>query len=322
MRARGKARVAGAIAGLSVALSGAVTGARATAARPSIVFTTNRDGRAHVWVMNADGTDQRQLTSGSMDDIEPSWSPDGTIAFSRGTAYNQSNFASSNIWIMAADGTGAHALPAPPNTVNYRPSWSPDGRLIAFVRGGLDGLPVTSTEIWVMDRDGSHQRRITIGTFPTWSPDGARLGFECGFDICTTALDGRGQVQVTHSGDAVAPNWYPGTRIVYARSIGTGFAVPGGPSTKARQIFVVNADGSNVTRVTNDGDQDIFPAWSPDGATIALSQATISAATLCCGFQIVTVRADGSDRRVLTDVNPAEPFLGESFPAYASVLRR
>jgi TolB protein len=271
--------------------------------------------------MSADGTNQRELTSGPLDDIEPSWSRDGTIAFSRGTGYNQSNFVDSTIWVMAANGTGAHALPAPSDTVNYRPSWSPDGRHIAFVRDGMGGLDAPNAEIWVMDRDGAHQHQVTTSgannTFPTWSPDGTRLAFECGFDICTIGVDGRGLVKLTHTGDALAPNWYPGNRIVFPRSIGTGVAPPGGPSTKVRQIFVMNPDGSGVIRVTNDSYQDIFPAWSPDGGTIAFSQATTSVLTACCGFQIVTVHADGSDRRVLTRASAVEPLLGESFPTYA-----
>jgi Tol biopolymer transport system component len=105
-----------------------------------IVFASDRGplrarGAMHLWVMNADGTGQTQLTFGSGED-EPAWSPDGTrIAYT--VVFGGQPFA---VWAMNANGTNASALatgflPAPGGWVEFhpgQPTWSPDSKRIAF----------------------------------------------------------------------------------------------------------------------------------------------------------------------------------------------
>jgi Tol biopolymer transport system component len=119
-----------------------------------------------VYVMNADGTDQRNLThTQEAEEWAGDWSPDGrTITFA---AYDgQSN----RIFLINADGSGKRALTdeIPPETFM---SWSPDGRKIAFFDAG----------IFVVNADGSglHRlaRNVAFQGGPTWSPDGQKLIF-------------------------------------------------------------------------------------------------------------------------------------------------
>ena len=118
-----------------------------------IAFSSNRDGNYEIYVMDADGKNQRKLTNGSFDNWAPSWSPDGEpIVF----ASNREGFGSSEIFVMNADGKNRQRLTG--NRQNdLFPSWSPDGERIAFVsrREGNSEIYVINTE---SRRD---QRRLT-----------------------------------------------------------------------------------------------------------------------------------------------------------------
>ena len=107
-----------------------------------ITFSTDRDGDAEVYVMNADGTGQAPLTANTISDANPTWSPDGTrIAFERPEVFCA-------IWLMNADGTGqAQVYPQ-----GADPAWSPDATQIAFsVHSGIA----------VVDADGSGYHEVT-----------------------------------------------------------------------------------------------------------------------------------------------------------------
>jgi hypothetical protein len=110
-----------------------------------IAFTRAVGGGIEVWVMNADGGDQRPVTSGAVDQ-DPVWSPDGSrIAFARGN----------EIYVVAARG-GAPRNLTRHSSADSEPCWSPDGSLIGFTsdRGG-------SPDIWTMRADGTGARRLT-----------------------------------------------------------------------------------------------------------------------------------------------------------------
>ncbi|MCK4822641.1 PD40 domain-containing protein, partial [bacterium] len=82
------------------------------------------DFSSTIWVMNADGSNKKQLTSDNRDHF-PEWSPDGRkIAFQSGPIGEEA------IWLMDSDGTGKIQLTD--NTSNVFPHWSPDGEKIVF----------------------------------------------------------------------------------------------------------------------------------------------------------------------------------------------
>ena len=135
----------------------------------SIAFESRRGGRADIWVMRADGTEQAPLTSDAGDETHPDWSPDGARL-----VYDAEKDGVWNLHVMDADGRGGRALTEGPSGAGAfarHPAWSPDGSRIAF-----DSERDGDIEIYLMAADGSGVLRLTrapgMDTHPAWSPDG------------------------------------------------------------------------------------------------------------------------------------------------------
>jgi Tol biopolymer transport system component len=169
-----------------------------------------------VYVMNADGSRQRNLThTPESGEGDPAWSPDGQhIAFTR-LAWSRP--VEVGIVVMNADGSAKHAVtPTIAHTGDgwiTETAWSPDGRRIAF-----DDHDAT----YIVNADGSGLRRLAQNaTFHSWSPDGRKLIFsrlrnphegppataaaaaaarQAGADLWVMNADGSGQRIITHVG--------------------------------------------------------------------------------------------------------------------------
>ena len=243
----------------------AATSGDAAVGPGKIAFTSNRDGNAEIYAINADGSSQTRLTNNFDEDGFPSWSPDGARIASQ-----SSRDGNWEIYVMNADGSNQVRLTTNPD-LDMLPAWSPDGARIAYVTRTGEG----SEEIYLMNADGSNQVRLTFNldkeASPTWSPDGTKIAFTSTRggrqEIYVMNADGSDQVPLAdplssggfHKHEA--PAWSPdGARIA--------FHSPRGGSD---EIYVINADGTNETRLTNNPEHivDLFPAWSPDGTKIA-----------------------------------------------------
>ena len=129
-----------------------------------IVFVSDRTGLNQVWIMNADGSGQRQLTFDSTKkDQTPEWSPDGTkIAY---TVDVSTTVAGGDIWVMNADGSDQQPITSGPER-DFGPVWSPDGTQIAFLDFG-------SRTVFVMNSDGTGRLAVHPGGVqfvPAWQP--------------------------------------------------------------------------------------------------------------------------------------------------------
>jgi TolB protein len=234
-----------------------------------------------VWTVGADGRGPRNITrDGSAS--SPAWSPGGdTLAFARGDG----------IFVVPRSGSGRrHVARRADPTV---PAWAPDGRRIAFTTPG---------EVRIVGANGTGERLLARGAFSEtraiwspdgrwlayagtsgaasgvfvvssaggrprllsrreeearWAPDGRRIALvrsgtprEAG--IFLAAPDGRGKRRLTRGLDT-EPTWSPdGRRIAFRRGLLVG------------DIYVVNADGSNLRNLTRTRMLDERqPAWRP-----------------------------------------------------------
>lgn len=250
-----------------------------------ILFSRFSGGNNEIYVMDADGSNQQNLSNNPSNDWWPSSSPDGTkIAF---TARRDGN---DEIYVMNPDGTNQQRLTFNTST-DYEASWSPDGTKIAFT-AFRDGN--NNREIYVMNADGSNQQNLSNNALrdesPSWSPDGTKIVFTSSRDgneeIYVMNADGTNPQNLSNnaSGDR-RPSFSPdGTKIVFSTSRGGG-----------DEIYVMNADGSNQQNISNSASFDIEPSWSPDGTKIAFSTNRTSSA-----WDIYIMEADGSNSQNLT----------------------
>jgi TolB protein len=148
-----------------------------------------------IYVMNADGSGQRNLThTPEAGEGDPSWSPDGQhIAFAQAGPRGERR-----IIVMNADGSAKRAVtPASIYTGDrgITAAWSPDGGSIAFW---------DHDAIYVVNADGSGLRRLAQNAFegPTWSPDGRKLIFVRLPGLWVMNADGSGQRNLTRDGGA------------------------------------------------------------------------------------------------------------------------
>jgi len=231
--------------------------------RQKIAFMSDRDGDMEIYVMAADGSDVQRLTIHRGRDSAPVWSPDGNqIAFARG---NMDPPRTQSIYVMDSDGSNVKRL-TEFETGGYT-SWSPDGERIAF-EGNFDGI----WEIYVMDSNGSNVQRIThtpvrdAGSFaPEWSPDGQKIVFDSNrdgsFEVYVMDADGSNVQRLTHNDkDDARPAWSPdGQRIAFNSSRDGSSDQPN--DYAEFEIYVMDADGGNVERLTSNNHIDGHPDW-------------------------------------------------------------
>ena len=260
-------RRGGVAAGVSSGLSWSPNGRR-------IAFS---DG-LRMWVMDADGTHVvcvDRTEGGRLGPGPPAWSPTGRwIAYSASRRNPATNTWERDIWVVRTDGSEVRRLLKTPH-VDYDVAWSPSGRRVAVTE-------VWTGELYVMNVDGTHPRALTPGfaaLSPEWSPDGRTIVVEHALPN-TSAMEWEIWVVDVRNGrrhrlspvsyePARHPTWSPDGRMVaFVRGDsgwGDGINVGARPRSAA-EIYVMNADGAGLTRLTRNRLGEAFPAWQPTGA--------------------------------------------------------
>jgi Tol biopolymer transport system component len=229
--------------------------------RKRIAFSMNaaRGSSIGLYIVNANGTGVRKVSTGRRDNVAPAWSPDGTkIAFSSGTASS----LYSHIFVKNLK-TGVVTQVTSATTVDSGPAWSPDGRKIAFERCGT--RRGGTCHLWVIDPTTGQLRQLTSGSFdeePAWSPDGRRIAFASlrtgRWNIFTMRASGGHLVQITSTrlgGLSTDPSWSPDGKWIAFESERNG----------PFNICAVRAvRGGAVKRITNIKEPSTRNAEHPD----------------------------------------------------------
>jgi Tol biopolymer transport system component len=230
-------------------------------------------------VINEDGTGLTDLTGGGQE-RDPTWSPDGSQI-----AFFDNRYGGTNLIRMNADGTAQVPLTDSISPVgSSQPAWSPDGTRIAFVTNRTE---VRGAEIWVIKADGTNPTRVTTNVQRGTDSQGPYFSLD------------------------LQPAWSPDSSKITFWS--------NRDDSANAEIYMINADGSNLVRLTNNSIEDKEPIFSADGQHVVffsrgngrdgIYEIDLNGSNdhkLTTGFN-PTISEDGQ-KLIVTDFDPAANF--------------
>lgn len=256
-----------------------------------IIFISNRDLPDDVFnwhIMDTDGNIIRALEFGAGNRGPVTYTPDGRrFMFSQWTLPG-------GVFLLDEDITSPDLPLRNTALVGYQSAaLSPDGKTIVAV--AVD-LATGGRELVLVGVDGSNLRNLTATASatewaPRWSPDGTKIIYDhtnngqAGDIYTIDVVSGAKKRLTTNAGNDSLPSFSPdGTKIVFVSN-----------RTGVQQIYVMNANGSNITQLTNESAPSHVPEWSPDGTKILFSSIRDG------DTEIFVMDADGQNLVKLTD---------------------
>jgi len=226
--------------------------------------------------MNADGTEPKKIRANAH---YPAWSPDGSaIAF----------WENNNLNTIGVDLANLDSLDHRSDSIG-RVSWAPSG-FIAFTDDYCCGEE-PSIRISLKASFGNKNHIILSESGfsqPAFSPDNRSLAFidarNSSLLYVASADDSKRQLLTTGTNNA-HPTWSPDSKRIAFQSNREGNS----------EIYVIDVDGTNLKRLTNNDVDDEYPTWSPDGNFIAFQSKREGR------WGIYVMRADGTGEHRITD---------------------
>ncbi len=253
-----------------------------------IVFVSDRSGSKEIWVMNWDGTGQRQLTHYGSISSFPSASPDGRIV-----AFTTWASGSPAIQMFSLDTGRKLPFYNQRASVNTSVTFTPDSKRVIFSSTAAGG----PAQLYMTNADGSNFHRITASGAieveakinPKTGTDLVDVSGRSGFpQVYQMSLEGTDVRRLSAgTGEATNPSWNPdGAHIAFAWT--KGFE-PGNYN-----IFVMDVSSQQTTQLTANEGRNENPSWAPDGAHI------VYASKRGRQSQIWVMNADGTGKHQLT----------------------
>ena len=271
-----------------------------------ITFASSRDGNSEIYISTRTGVTTARLTNNSAADTDPAFSPDGSkIAF-----VSDRDGGDREIYVMNADGTDQTRITNHAGD-DMDPAWSPDGTKLAIRRSEAG-----NNEVFLIDAaDGGNPVNLTNNAqsdfLPEFSPNGQKVAFQrysgsgSGVGLCNEVYlmnaDGSGQVNLTNNSGSIndgRPSFSPD---------GTKVAFDSNRNDSRFELYTMDPDGTNVTRLTNDASAKQNAAFSPDGTKIAFGNgAGIGIVSAAGGAtSMISTASDSNPNWQLDDVGPA-----------------
>jgi dipeptidyl aminopeptidase/acylaminoacyl peptidase len=247
-----------------------------------IVFVSTRDGSSQLYVMDAGGTNVLPITLGG-ENASPAWSPDGAWI-----AFVSTRRGESNIYLVKPDGTNLSCLTCELDGSEISPAWSPDSRSIVFAPA-TGPAPLTIINVATQETRPVSSPELKSAA-PFFSPDGQSIIFECETNICINTVYGVAVRMLPSGGGvdsqaAISPD---GSQLSFISDRDGNY-----------ELYVVNLDGTGLTRLTNTPYAEQHPTWSPDGQWIAFASATAFQETYT-NFDIFVIQPNGENMKQLT----------------------
>ncbi|HEY0384787.1 MAG TPA: DPP IV N-terminal domain-containing protein, partial [Pyrinomonadaceae bacterium] len=223
-----------------------------------ILYGSHASGNPDIWMMNMDGSQQKQLTVDAHTDYSPVASPDG-----RYIVFVSNRVGGLHLWRMNTDGSNPVQLTT--GTGEDAPSFSPDGQWVLYTAVNT-GKPA----IWKVSIDGGAPQPLTDqpSQRPLVSPDGKYIACLYGGKVSILPFNGGEPVKTFDSVPPIYPQivrWMADSRSLAYLDSHAGVT----------NIWSQPIDGSAPKQVTNFKEDLIFRfAWSHDGSTLACERGT------------------------------------------------